>query len=351
MASNKVPEFLQPIPKTTRKIKLPSNGVPYKRGPAKEGYLTLSPMTLVEENILSGNTSLPDPTMDRTSAVLEKCISESLDIDHLLAADKLFLFYMLRAITYGSDYKFSWECESPVQNSRGNLVPCGAKNSTVVNIPDDFQIKYLDETDTEPFIITLPECGIPIGFRLTRSKDAKALDRYLEEIERARKQKIYKNTSEKLFRLTNLLVEIDSNNVEAYDFDTKLNWISSLSAKDGSYYQQMIDYYTPGIEANVTLTCEECGNTQEIPLPITVEFFRPEFPIDRGPVGAEVRPDVLHGDESSGDIPDVSGGASVVPREIDRSEERRVESPGGPSESSSLSDHGKTPKKDGLPRL
>jgi len=283
--------FLTPIPKTTVSVKLPSRGVLYRDDtPAGSGKVHLSPMTMIEEGFFMDDDLTFSEAVDK---ILKKCIQEDLDINTLLSSDKFFLFMMLRAVTYGSDYAFTWTCT--LEKSRGEI--CGHKNSSTVKIPDDFKLKYLADTDKEPFKITLPDCQREISFRLLRGHDELLIDRF-SQAEKAKKQDgVMIPNRLSVFRLARHITHVDGKAVKDAPENMLLGFVSSFSAKDRQYFQEKINFYTPGLDTGVRLTCEQCHTPQELDMPFTANFFRAVLDGDTAePVADEVRLNVLSKD-------------------------------------------------------
>jgi hypothetical protein len=318
--NSSIPSFLQPLPRSVQKVKLPSRGILYKEGPASTGCLNLAAMTLVEENLL--NSGVFSGSDDPITAVLKKCLQEHIDPAFLLSADKYFLFMMLRAVTYGSEYTFNWTCTAVSRRNRRGM--CGFKNTETVLIPDQFKMKYLSDTDKEPFTIILPDSGKTISFRLSRSNDEKDIDQYASKLEKEINQGVNRGYTAETYQLAKLITHVENNEItKDIKLDVIMQWLSSLSAKDLSFYREKLNYYTPGLDTSVSLTCASCDTTHEMDLPLTQEFFRPKLTNDSRPVGDEVRSDVLSSHELPSNIPNPSGGTPLVLREIERSEDRR----------------------------
>lgn len=310
MNAPNTPDFLKPLPRTVREVKLPSNGVVYDEGPAKSGKISLAAMTLVEESLIY--------TPDGIDVVLKRCVQDPINTDYLLAADKFFLFLMLRAVTYGPEYSFSWTCTAPERDRKGNVNKCGHRNRATVYIPDDFKIKRLTQEDKEPFKVHLPESGKTIKFRLQRSYDEKLLDAFMDSIEKDKQENIRQHRSAEAFQLAQLLVEVDGNKIsEDIPQEVKMRFISSLPGKDNAAYRHALDFYTPGLDTEVSLTCEKCKSPMKRDLPLTYEFFRPGPSEPPGPTGNEVRPDEVHGDVVSDNRESSPPRSSVLLRETE----------------------------------
>jgi hypothetical protein len=284
-------DFLEPIPKTVVTVKLPSRGVPYPEGaPQATGKLTLSAMTMVEESLFANFRGDNSEVIDK---VLQRCIQESLDVNTLLSADKFFLFMMLRAVTYGSEYTFNWNCPNLVSLRE----VCGHKNTTSVMIPDDFKVKYLSDEDTEPFKLTLPESQKEISFRLLRGMDEVQIDRHVTEQRARQKAGVGGPDTSTAFRMARQIVAVDGKSVKEAPEQKLMAFILSLPSRDVQALRDKIGFYTPGINTDVTLVCADCGAAHEWDLPFTADFFRAKLSDAGSAVVDEIRSDVLPGDE------------------------------------------------------
>lgn len=273
-------EFLEPIPKTLVSIKLPSRGVLYpKDHPASGGKLTLSPMTMMEEALMMTDELTMDQVIDK---ILKRCLQEAADVNTLIAADKFFLFMMLRAITYGADYSFTWTCN---HSPKGKL--CGHSNNTTVKIPDHFKVKFLADADKEPFIVRLPESGKEISFRLLRGTDEIPIEEHSKEIQQKKATGAFVVDTTLVFRLAQHLVAIDGNSLAKAPKEKVISFVSSLSAKDRQFLQEKIRYYTPGLDTALNLVCEKCKNKTEMEMPFTASFFRAVYVEDKGDAVAD----------------------------------------------------------------
>jgi len=296
-------DFLEPIPKTSVSVKLPSRGVPYPKGtPMASGKLTLTPMTMVEETMITDPKTAGEDSVDK---ILKRCIQESVDVNALLGSDKFFLFMMLRAVTYGSEYTFQWTC--PAMKNPVEL--CGHKNTTTVKIPDDFQIKYLADEDVEPYTVRLPECQREISFRLLRGYDDPVIDAYKAKIAAQSKAGIQVVDTTPIFRLVRQIVKVDGKDVTEAPEDKMLAFVQSIPPKDIQLLKGRMAHFTPGMSTDLTLVCEKCKAVHEWDLPITANFFRVVDSTTGRPIGDEIRSHVLSGDAPRGNNEDGSSRA------------------------------------------
>jgi len=283
-------DFLEPIPKVSATVKLPSRGVLYSpEHPASGGKLTLTPMTMVDESLLMGDEPI-DTLIDR---ILRRCLVEKLDVNSLIGSDKFFLFIMLRAITYGSSYTFTWTCSKSL-----GVKPCGHTNTMTVNIPDSFKVKFLADTDKEPFTVTLPDSGKEISFRLLRGSDEPTIEAYTKEIKQKQDAGISTPDTTFVYRLMRHITGVDGHSVKDAPPDKLMAFITSLGAVDRQYLQKQIAFFTPGLDTLIKTTCEKCQNGHEMEMPYLASFFRAiSDENEGGTVADEVRPHVLSADE------------------------------------------------------
>lgn len=79
-----------------------------------------------------------------------------------------------------------------------------------------------------------------------------------------------------------------------------------------------MQYYTPGMDTEVNVKCAQCGETYDIDMPITINFFRPISDDDRRTSSDEIRTDVLSGDVLYRNSPDKPGRVDLVLEEDSR---------------------------------
>jgi len=318
MSDAHAPAFLEPVPKTAVVVDLPSRGVPYPdNSPEGSGKLTLNAMTMIDESEIL-NPPKGVSFSKAVDSVLRKAIQETVSVNSLLSADKFYLFMMLRAVTYGQDYTFTWEC----QKEEGGEI-CGHTNKNSVNIPGDFQVKALLPEDKEPFLVELPVSKKNVKFRLSRGVDELEVDAYEAEIKAKRKTGVMVADTTNIFRLAKLITHVDDNPITG-DIapDHIVKFVNSLPAEDIALLRTQIEHYTPGMDTGIKVVCAQCKELTGMDLPITVSFFRPNYPVRGEPATNEVRHDVLHGDEPSRNNEDGPVGTPVVPQQAKRDQGR-----------------------------
>jgi hypothetical protein len=149
-------------------------------------------------------------------------------------------------------------------------------------------VKYLSDEDKEPFKIMLPESDKELSFRLLRGTDEVHIERHATEFKAKQKAGIGGPDTTTAFRLSRQIVAVDGNPVKDAPEQKLLQFIMSLHSKDVQAFRDKIGFFTPGINTDVTLVCEDCKTVHEWDLPFTANFFRANIPVEGSPTVDEV---------------------------------------------------------------
>jgi len=213
-----------------------------------DGLIHIRPMTVGEEKILTTPSLVK--TGEAIDMIFKNCIKEKIDIDNLLAADKTAILFWLRAASYGRDYEISVKCPF-----------CEYEFNRVIDLETDITVNFYDDSFTEPITVELPKAGTKAKVRLPRSRDEKFLSK--------RKTKKGRIDNALVERLNLLVVEI-----EGVEKEVKPIFIENMTAYDASLLKEAIakDYF--GIDTELNLVCDNCGEEFELEIPIGENFFR-----------------------------------------------------------------------------
>lgn len=257
---DKVKQLIRPQPSGF--IKLPSLGVFYDKTVVKDGQVELLPMSAREEKLIAGLRG--DNVDEIIDTLLKRCLVTQLDPDDMLLTDRFFLLLALRANSYGEEYNFDLTCAS-----------CTNTSKYKVKILSEFDTKYSNELDVEPFEVYLPVTKLKVKFRLLRGKDAKKVKSFVAN--QSKKGLIDSDGGDPgyVYRLAKHLVTVNDMRVD--DILTAMEVISNLPAKDSTIFKNAIDRVTPGMMTNIEKDCVACGFKIRTDLPMTAEFFRPGF--------------------------------------------------------------------------
>ncbi len=237
---------------------LPSNGIPYNGEIPAE--ITLRAMTTMDEKIRLSSSGL-----NSLAALIDACVVEPevFDSKKLKLYDLQYLMYMLRVITYGSNYKVSAYCDH-----------CDKFVDVNVNI-DELEVVKINDDYIEPFEIgPLPVSGDMLTCKNLSVGDLINVDKEAKRI--LAKFKDYIGDPEFVLGFKYLIVTVNGEMLP--DFK-KQQYVENMNAKDLRYLDLAYDKYVSGFGINtiVTSECPVCGAPIEFSMPITEEFFRPNL--------------------------------------------------------------------------
>ena len=232
---------------------LPSNGM--IEGIPKQ--VTLRNITTAEEKLLLGSTE------DALDDVLKACIVEpkNIDLSKMISADKHFIMYKLRIISYGPGYHVSVKCPH-----------CGKETEFKINL-DELETDFLPDDFSEPYAERkLPVAGDTVSFKLPRHADTEKARRdarkYARKFPAAKGDMLY---------IYNLLTNIHQVNDKDLTLREKQAWLEGLSGMDSSFIKNELEKLKVGLDTTCIEDCPVCKGEIEFNIPITSEFFRTRF--------------------------------------------------------------------------
>lgn len=258
---------------------LPSVGW-YYDGRIPEGKVEVRPMGLATDKVLA--TARLAQTGQALDEVFRRCVrfpSPDFDPLELLVGDRVYLLFVLRGITHGNIYEFSVKCTNEdCEHSVGDQYDLNQLSST----------KRGPKHKKEPVRVPLPYLTQKIGrdvwvdVRFMRGRDMRVIEKKKRQLDRlmgqhARGKNEKKQDSELLDQSIeeNLNLLIMSANGVTDPFKIH-DLVSKLHARDTAAIRQVIRDDAPGIDAEIEVTCPECGTVMKMELPITESFFRPK---------------------------------------------------------------------------
>ncbi len=254
------------IPKTqkstlkTHTVDLPSKGYFYNTSNAlASGKVDLYEVTVKHEDILSNQNFLKKGTV--LDEFLKSLIaSENVQLDDILIGDKNALFLHARILAYGKDYVTKLSCPE-----------CGAKNEVTVDLslvkPKEFDFsKYTKGENRFPFI--LPNSGKKLVVKLLVHKDEVSID---SEIKALNKTNI-SSSPEMTTRFKYMIVSVDG---DTDRLKIKRFVDNDLSSKDSLALRRFIGESKPDLDMKFDFTCEKCGHTDRVVIPMNADFFWP----------------------------------------------------------------------------
>jgi rubrerythrin len=220
-------------------------------------------MTAKEEDILASQTLIKNGlAIDRMLQSL--IVDKNIDVDDLLVGDKNALTIAARVSGYGKDYSVKITCPSCGSSEKFSFDLNEQKtNSLHENLKEDDQVK---ETDNGTFLVTLPTSKYEVEVKLLTGKDEKELAKIYEQRRKSKKQEA--TTTEQL----KLIIVSVMNNTNKNEM---ANFIENMPAKDSRYLREVYTRLVPNVDLTQEYTCDSCGYTGDMEVPITVGFFWP----------------------------------------------------------------------------
>lgn len=213
-------------------IELPSKTSVY--GDVK---VEIKPWGFEEEKVLT-STSKKNQT-DIINRLITQC-TRGIEVKDLLIADKLFLLYKLREISYGNNYEVNIPCSE-----------CEFFNGLIIEI-NKLDVTYVPEGFQDLVTVKLPNAGVHVVIRHPKVKD------------------------EALFRsdaiisiLHKFIVSVEGND-NIFIIDA---FVKRLLSQDLGVLKKAILDLDFGLQTNIKFSCTECGETNYVDLPLTDDFF------------------------------------------------------------------------------
>jgi hypothetical protein len=236
-------------------IDLPSEGKVYpKDSPLSSGKIEIKYMTAKEEDILtSQNLIKKGLVIDRllNSLIVTKGVSTA----DLLIGDKNAVMVASRILAYGGDYNV--EITNPEtgekQQHTFDLTECAFKE-----LPSD-----VDYSKNE-FELILPVSKMNITFKLLTGNDETNIENELKSLKKIGK------SGEVTTRLKNVITSVDGNSEKSAIY----GFVDNMLSKESFFLRDEIQRINPDI--NLKQEVEMGGETTELDIPMTVEFFWPK---------------------------------------------------------------------------
>lgn len=242
-------------------VTLPSGGVVY---PVESGLhlkkdLQIKAMTTREEDILTSRALIKKGTV--ISELIRSCVLEpGVDIDALIAGDRNALMIGIRCTGYGALYKPTMECPACRAQSEQNF---------------DLSQLPIKELGAQPvvagvneFEFKLPKLGATVTFKFMTGKDEEEL-----LVMQERKKKIVNSQVDTLISDQLKASILSVNNVRD---KSKLSFfVDNMPGQDSLALREYMRKIQPGIDMSAVFECDKCGHTEEVEIPIGIEFFWP----------------------------------------------------------------------------
>jgi hypothetical protein len=251
-------EFGLDIP--TELVPLPSCGKVYppEMSLHNQDVVEIRPMTAREEDILTSRALIKKGTV--ITELIKAClVDRSINTSDLLVGDRNALMMAIRITGYGPDYTTEMDCDE-----------CSSKNQQTFNL-SDLPIKKLEIDPViqgqNIFEFLLPRTKKKVRFKFSTGRDEE------EASILAEKQKKLGLGAETGVT-TSLMQSILS--IDGIEDRVKIsNFIKFMPAQDSLALRNYMREHEPGVLMKQETVCPACGNTEEVNMPLGINFLWP----------------------------------------------------------------------------
>lgn len=259
--NKKFPDLVFPI--GTDMVELPSGGKFYSKDHPlyQQSCVEILHMRGPEEDILTNKDYLrKDIAVDKLlqALILDKTLQRETAYDQMLIADQLLLLTTARITAYTFDYVCSITCPACASVSKFNFDLRKYKVKSP-NLENDKDVTY--DEDTNQFIVTIPDTKIVLRilpYTVSTQKKIKA-KLALKKVKTLTKKEKYED----------IIVSINDEKDRRYIED----FFNAIPAFYLKWLESVIEDINISISFEQTFECENCGFTQDMEPPFTVDFL------------------------------------------------------------------------------
>lgn len=214
-------------------VDLPSKGKFYQ---GFKGAKVIPLLFEDEQKILMSKNKNINPINE----IISKCV-QGVNVNDLLAMDKLYLLMKIKEISYGPDYKFSILCPA-----------CGTSVDSAIGI-DGIPVNRVTDDVQDPREITLPMLKAKVKVRFPRTSD----EQYFDTAE---------STVNNLYRLV-----VSINGQEDSVFIAKA--LKKMHIRDLKVIEKEVNRKEFGIDTTFQFDCPKCSHSTILGIPFDSNFF------------------------------------------------------------------------------
>ena len=244
----------------TQPLDLPSKGLVYpESSPLSSGMIDLHMPTAYHEDILTNRNYIQQGVvLDR---FLQAIIATKINYDELITGDKNAILIASRILAYGPSYSFKYT-DPDTKVTESITIDLGDLKNREVDW--DLFTKGVNEFD-----YTLPYSKVPITFKLLTHHDENIIEAEAKGV-----QKINKNmSSEVTIRLNQTILSVNGSR----DKKTIREFVKNMPMRDSKDFKKYVAEVTPDVIMKFDFTKSNGEVVEGLSLPITVDFFWPEF--------------------------------------------------------------------------
>ena len=263
------PKLVQRIKFKVHEVDLPSGGKVYPPDHPlflNGGVVEIRQMTAADEDILNDRQAIKKNNV--LENLLRECITkpEGLNIDDLIAADKMMILVALRVTGIGAEYKVNLECASCEKEFPNTYM---LNKMEVRRLNENVSLTPVEETGINRFKFKTPS-GYNVEIKLLNGNEEKMLEQQAEM-----RQK--KGVSQRGMTVQRMMYIIQSIDGETDKGKIK-DMLDLMNIGDSKFIREMYNEISPEIKfLDNELMCPHCYETNDYSIPIGIGFFWPEL--------------------------------------------------------------------------
>jgi hypothetical protein len=255
----------------TEHVDLPSRGMFYPEDHplAGEDTIEIRHMTAKDEEILTSKALLKKGVaIDRLLQSL--IVDKRIKVGNLLIGDKNAILIMTRTLAYGAEYSTRVTCPHCTESSVFQFNLVGGNHTH----PDDIETPEIEgytKVDSSTFGFILPKTQVLAQVRLLTGDDETYLARVLEN---RKKQKLLGALGDSILTEQMKRTIVSLNGIT--DRSQIDQFIMNMPAADSRHFRNVYAKLTPNYDLTQEFSCVSCGESSDMEVPLTAEFFWPK---------------------------------------------------------------------------
>jgi len=210
------------------------------RGKFYEGFqgVEVEALTFLDEQKILNSK---DGNIDIVSKLLDKSL-KGVNVEDLLAMDKMYLLMKVREVSYGDNYEFNITCPG-----------CGSEIKTSLTLSEHLNMTQVPEDFEDPREIELPKLKVKAEVRFPRSRE-----------------EVFLKDSESLYQNLYRFVVSIGGTTDPVFISKALKRMHIMDIKKLVNEINKAEY---GVNPRFIFECPECNHTETMAIPMDVSFF------------------------------------------------------------------------------
>ena len=250
----------------TEFVQLPSEGrnYPPEHPLFNQKTIEIKQMTAKEEDIL---TSL---TLIQNGVALERLlesviVDKSIDPQSLLVGDRNAIIISARVSGYGNTYKTQITCPQCLTQQKHSFDLNKINTVTMSEVYENLA-EIVNVEENGEFSVVLPKSQLKVTLRLLTGRHETALNKHMKKNKEQMAERLVTT------QLTHMISSVNGNSTQE-----AIQYVShNLPSADSSFLRKIYKTIVPNIELILNFTCQNCGHSEDMEVPLSADFFWPD---------------------------------------------------------------------------